>query len=100
MDNYCIFLLCALMSFAAAHERIVQTSYGKIKGTVSELNGKAYTEFLGVPFAAPPVGGLRFKPPQRHVGWGDDVRDARNIEWPAGPQQPNVTFEEPLFPEK
>jgi para-nitrobenzyl esterase len=34
---------------------------GKREGTVDE--------FLGIPYAAPPVGNLRFRPPQPHASW-------------------------------
>jgi len=44
---------------------IVETTYGKIRG--KELNG--YQSFMGVPYAAPPVNKLRFRPPQVHAGW-------------------------------
>jgi carboxylesterase type B len=41
---------------------IVQTSYGPIEGKAFILNdGKEVNAFLGVPFAKPPIGNLRFK---------------------------------------
>ncbi len=48
-----------------------QTSYGTLHGT--EENGVCV--FRGVPFAKPPVGALRFRPPQHAEGWSG-VRDA------------------------
>src|SRR5271166_5651414 len=50
---------------------IAETTVGKIAGR--EKNDVLL--FAGVPFAAPPVGRLRFKAPEPHPGW-DDVRDA------------------------
>ncbi len=50
---------------------IVQTSYGALQG--SEEQGVAV--FRGIPFAQPPIGPLRFRPPQRPDGWSG-VRDA------------------------
>ena len=45
---------------------------GPIKGiTVGGVN-----EYLGIPYAAPPVGNLRWKPPQPVTPW-DGVRPAR-----------------------
>ena len=50
---------------------IVRTSAGEIKGY--EKDGVHY--FKGVPFAAPPVGDLRFAPPQPLAPW-EGTRDA------------------------
>ncbi|XRQ04411.1 carboxylesterase/lipase family protein [Actinomadura welshii] len=52
-------------------EAIVQTSYGKVRGT--ERDG--VTAFLGIPYAAPPFGPDRFRAPRPPEPW-DDVRDA------------------------
>ena len=48
---------------------IVTTKYGQILG--EELKGKyaGITTFRSVPYAAPPVGELRFRPPQEHEPW-------------------------------
>lgn len=48
---------------------IVTTKYGQLKG--AELKGKyeGITTFRSVPYAAPPVGELRFAPPQDHEPW-------------------------------
>lgn len=44
---------------------IIETKYGKLCGEGKE----GYVEFLGVPFAKPPVGALRFKKPQKMEPW-------------------------------
>ena len=49
----------------------VVTDSGPVRGTV---NGNV-AEFLGIPYAAPPVGNLRWMPPQRYGRW-KGVRDA------------------------
>lgn len=43
----------------------VKTKYGIIQGVVE--NG--YTNFKGIPYAKPPIGELRFKPPQEPESW-------------------------------
>ncbi|MFO0614850.1 MAG: carboxylesterase family protein [Polyangiaceae bacterium] len=43
----------------------VKTDHGEVKGA---LEG-ATRQFLGIPFAAPPVGPLRWKPPADHAPW-------------------------------
>src|SRR5437762_13927453 len=48
---------------------IVETAAGKVQGKVID----GVHVFKGSPFAAPPVGELRFRPPQPAPAW-DDVR--------------------------
>ncbi len=57
---------------------IVETKYGKLLG--AELTGKyeGITTFRSVPYAAPPVGELRFAPPQDHEPW-NGVLDATHF---------------------
>jgi para-nitrobenzyl esterase len=50
---------------------IVDTRSGKVQG----IDQDGVHVFRGIPYAAPPVGRLRWKPPQRETAW-DDVRDA------------------------
>ncbi len=63
----------------AAPERI-RTAEGVVRGVASS-QGKV---FLGIPFAAPPVGRLRFAPPALVAPW-TDIRDASQAG-PACPQ--------------
>ena len=44
---------------------IVSTNYGQVQGVKADN----YVAFKGIPFAAPPVGKLRFKPPANPEGW-------------------------------
>jgi para-nitrobenzyl esterase len=50
---------------------IVATAQGRVQGL--DVNG--VSEFLGIPFAAPPVGNLRWRPPVAHATWAG-VRQA------------------------
>ena len=50
---------------------VVRTSNGAVRG----LANGAVDEFLGIPYAAPPVGALRWQPPQPAARWSG-VRDA------------------------
>ena len=46
-------------------EYIVSTTSGKVRGY--ERDGRV--DFLGIPYAAPPVGDLRWKEPQAPEKW-------------------------------
>ncbi len=62
---------------------VVETLSGPVRG-VATARGQA---FLGIPFAAPPVGSLRFRAPTSPASWRD-VRDATR----AGAICPQKTF--------
>ncbi len=67
----------------------VSTKYGDIEGLVASYPNasgpfKSVSKFLGVPFASPPIGEFRLKPPQPPKEWKPDVRPAKkhgNVCW-------------------
>ncbi|WP_324133199.1 carboxylesterase/lipase family protein [Bosea sp. (in: a-proteobacteria)] len=72
---------------AAPDERIiVETPFGRLRG---ERSG-AILCFKGVPYAAAPVGALRFRPPQPLKPWAG-TRDALTFA-PVAPQPPDPGF--------
>lgn len=52
---------------------VVQTESGKVQGIATE--SATVTVFKGIPYAAPPVGDLRWKEPQPPLPW-EGIRDA------------------------
>jgi para-nitrobenzyl esterase len=58
-----------------------QTTSGVVRGTALS---SGVVEFLGIPFAAPPIGARRFQPPAPHAPWSD-VWDASSYG-PTAPQ--------------
>jgi para-nitrobenzyl esterase len=62
----CLSFTCALPALAAKQDR-VKTAAGNVEGTGPQPSG--VREFKGVPFAAPPIGNLRFAPPQPVQPW-------------------------------
>jgi para-nitrobenzyl esterase len=58
----------------ATNESVVALRAGRIEG--ERLDGVSV--FRGVPYAQPPVGPLRFRPPRQCAPW-EGVRDARNV---------------------
>ncbi|MGH3931783.1 MAG: carboxylesterase/lipase family protein [Pseudonocardiaceae bacterium] len=72
----CIAVLSACSTSAQGHDEmghstVVATDAGPVRGTVAE----GYRLFQGIPFAAPPVGELRWVDPQPVVPW-TQPRDA------------------------
>lgn len=71
----------AVMAASIAVGDVVETQWGSVRGETltDDIVGVSATIFRGIPYAAPPVGDLRWRPPQHAQPW-DGVRDA--IEWP------------------
>src|SRR4051794_33985987 len=68
-------LLLCLPGFAANPTQ-VKTDKGKVEGALT-TDGKVVA-FKGIPFAAPPVGDLRWKPPMPAAKWSG-VRAAKDF---------------------
>jgi para-nitrobenzyl esterase len=66
------------------HGVTVQTTAGTLVGDAH----RGVQVFRGVPYAAPPVGALRFRPPQPIAPWAG-ARDARSFG-PMAPQNPSA----------
>ena len=64
-------------------EKIVETRRGKLRGRLSD----GVAAFKGVPYAAPPFGANRLRPPRPVDPW-DGVRDALTF----GPKSPQVAY--------
>src|SRR5690242_11722104 len=62
---------------------VVTTSDGAVRGAAAGT----VNEFLGLPYAAPPTGNLRWRPPQPAAAW-TGVRDATTFG-PSCPQAPS-----------
>jgi para-nitrobenzyl esterase len=75
---------------------IVKTDKGYISGTIIGEPGKEVSVYRGIPFAAPPIGDLRWKPPQPTESW-EGIRECTeysNISPRA--QAPGMSYEFPL----
>lgn len=83
-------LVCWSAAAFAAEAPPLHVSGGWISGTVQDVSGTEVRAYLGVPFAAPPVGQLRWCPPEPVAPW-EDVRKC--TEFPAAcPQQPDRLY--------
>ncbi|KAI7815092.1 carboxylesterase, partial [Rhyzopertha dominica] len=73
------FLSCISYCLATAPE--VRTKYGTVRGThARSYEGKTFSVFEGIPYAKPPVGSLRFEPPQNLEPWDGILQADKKIE--------------------
>ncbi|XP_055891509.1 neuroligin 4-like [Biomphalaria glabrata] len=85
--HFSLFLWLSIHSWVGAIGRaspkdvIVPTTEGPLRGLDNDLT----QAFRGIPFAAPPVGSLRWKPPQPPKSWRPSVLDAQ-FDAPGCPQ--------------
>ena len=61
----CGFLIHGVHAQAPQLTRVVHIADGDLQGATTD----AVDKFLGIPYAAPPTGGLRWKPPQAPAHW-------------------------------
>ena len=54
---------------------VVHINDGLINGNIVDFNGQEVGEYMGIPYAAPPTGNLRFMPPHRPAQWGSAMID-------------------------
>jgi carboxylesterase type B len=93
----CVLLPAAPAAAAAGDDGrpVVGTDAGAVRGAAGPVES-----FLGIPYAAPPTGALRWQPPQPAVGWsGTREAAAFGSRCPAlaGPNGPRSESEDCLF---
>ncbi|KAL4705579.1 hypothetical protein ACJJTC_006907 [Scirpophaga incertulas] len=72
-----VIILISLKASICFETVSVKLKQGELSGTVEKtfLNNADYFSFRGIPYAEPPLGELRFKPPKPHSGW-EGILDA------------------------
>jgi para-nitrobenzyl esterase len=79
-----LFVVCsALLQATTRQEKQIQIDSGVISGYYNKQTG--VTAYKGIPFAAPPVGSLRWKPPQPVQPWSG-IKNC--IQFGPSPMQP------------
>ncbi|CAH8866397.1 unnamed protein product [Trichobilharzia szidati] len=69
--NFKIFCSCLqlLPVISWADQIVIRTNYGAVSGKQKYVHGKNVYQFLGIPFAKPPIGDLRFQYPKPPDPW-------------------------------
>lgn len=81
VNVWIVFVTCIAFiptSNAIIDRLVVQTSSGPIRGRSVTVHGREVHVFLGVPFAKPPIEGLRFRKPVSVEPW-HGVLDATRL---------------------
>src|SRR5215471_1415592 len=76
-----LILVLVSIEFCPSVAIVVNTKLGKVKGnSLLFENGKHADEFIGIRYAQPPVGELRFKKPIPVTAWNEiyDATHAKN----------------------
>ncbi|XP_077524782.1 acetylcholinesterase-1-like [Amblyomma americanum] len=60
---------CQLADGADPCNTVVRTESGVVRGECLSVAGRSVEAFLGIPYATPPLGPLRFKRPQPPIRW-------------------------------
>ncbi|XP_064472868.1 acetylcholinesterase-like [Ornithodoros turicata] len=84
-----IALLIFCVATVPATDVTIWTSGGWIRGAIEVSGGRPVARFLGIPYAKPPIGSLRYRPPQPASPW-QGVLDTK--EFPAACAQANGSF--------
>ncbi|XP_066272002.1 acetylcholinesterase-like [Branchiostoma lanceolatum] len=67
--TFMVLSLLAIVSSVSSQDPIVDLPAGTVRGTVVDVAGTQVNAYLGIPYAKPPVGELRFKPPVPPDPW-------------------------------
>jgi len=64
-----LLIICTACKVSAQNNPVVKTDKGYIRGIIEDQ----ILIFKGIPYAAPPIGSLRFMPPASHSLWSDTL---------------------------
>ena len=72
-----IFVAVISSNAAVSPEELVDTIYGQILGFRKHvIDGHHVVAYLGIPYARPPVGSRRYKPPEAMRSWRPEIKNA------------------------
>ncbi|XP_013404935.1 carboxylesterase 5A-like [Lingula anatina] len=83
LSAVCFYIFVQIEVVFCTDTPVVRINLGKIVGDRREVDTGASAgvvdRFLGIPYAKPPVGRLRFTNPELHPGWGESIRQAKQF---------------------
>jgi para-nitrobenzyl esterase len=98
--GFCVLAACAIAAMCMASGAFAASATKTDRGRVQGVETPTLTKFLGIPYAAPPVGDLRWRPPQPHARWKgrlDASQFGNHCPQPASPFGRPSTTEDCLY---
>ncbi|CAH0724848.1 unnamed protein product, partial [Brenthis ino] len=71
MDLIQVWIFVSFLTCVTCQDPVANLPQGRVVGikVFTENSFTPIEAFFGIPYAAPPIGRLRFSPPERHTGW-------------------------------
>ena len=89
MEVHQIWLLCLLCAALSSAAPLIASPWGRLLGVdLVAPGGAAYSGYLGVPYALPPLGERRWRRPEPHPGPGEGRVFNASRSGPQCPQPP------------
>ncbi|XP_021164370.2 LOW QUALITY PROTEIN: acetylcholinesterase [Fundulus heteroclitus] len=76
--NLLLLLSILTVSYATQDDLVISTKHGKVQGKLLSVPNGEVRAFLGIPYAKPPLGKLRFHAPEPAEKW-EGVKEAKGL---------------------
>ena len=86
-------IVCGLLSLSAAQAQPLLKTHVETGDVEGVLDGTDLAIYKAIPFAAPPVGDLRWKEPQPAQPWEGVLKADDYAKWPPQPERGDVSYD-------
>ena len=93
MKKQLFMVVCGLMGMVAAQAQPLLKTHVETGDVEGILDGTDLAVYKAIPFAAPPVGDLRWKAPQPAQPWEGVLKAEDVAKWPPQPEKSYVTYD-------
>ena len=93
MKKQLFMVVCGLMGMVAAQAQPLLKTHVETGDVEGILDGTDLAVYKAIPFAAPPVGDLRWKAPQPVQPWEGVLKAEDVAKWPPQPEKSYVTYD-------
>ena len=93
MKKQLFMVVCGLMCMVATQAQPLLKTHVETGDVEGILDGTDLAVYKAIPFAAPPVGDLRWKAPQPALPWEGVLKAEDVAKWPPQPEKSYVTYD-------